>query len=71
MNEDNHLKKEEPEDDEEEEEEEGENSDDEDEEPKLKYHRLGASISDILKRDAASCMVLHERFLVGMNKKIY
>ena len=47
----------EDEDDEEEEEE-------EEEEPKLKYQRLGASVSSILKKDTAKCLLAHEKFLV-------
>lgn len=38
--------------------------DEEDEEPRLKYQRLGANVSEILREDAASCMVVHEKFLV-------
>jgi hypothetical protein len=38
---------------------------DEDEEPKLKYQRLGANVMDILKRDSASCMAVHDKFLVS------
>mmetsp|Transcript_7798 Transcript_7798/g.14869 ORF Transcript_7798/g.14869 Transcript_7798/m.14869 type:complete len:939 (+) Transcript_7798:56-2872(+) len=37
---------------------------DEEEEPKLKYHRLGASVTEILKEDSAKCLVAHEKFLV-------
>jgi hypothetical protein len=44
--------------------EEEEEEDDEEEEPKLKYQRLGASVSEILKRDVASCFATHEKFLV-------
>ena len=36
----------------------------EDEEPKLKYQRLGASVTDILSKDSASCLAAHEKFLV-------
>lgn len=36
------------------------------EEPKLKYIRLGSSASDILKRDSATCMAVHEKFLVPL-----
>jgi len=35
----------------------------EEEEPKLKYQRLGSTVAEILKQDAASCMKVHERFL--------
>ena len=42
-----------------------EDEEDEDEEPKLKYQRLGANVMDILKRDSASCMAVHDKFLVG------
>ena len=37
---------------------------DEEEEPKLKYMRLGSNVTETLRRDAASCMAVHERFLV-------
>lgn len=59
---------EEEEEDDEEEEEEGAESSDEDEEPKLKYRRLGSSVADILKGDEASCMAVHEKFLVSLKK---
>jgi hypothetical protein len=36
----------------------------EDEEPKLKYQRLGFSVLEILKDDSATCMHVHEKFLV-------
>jgi len=55
--------------DEEEEEEgtEGEEGDEEeeedDEEPKLKYQRIGGSIGEIFKTDAASCMAVAEKLL--------
>ena len=64
--------KEEDEEEEEEEEDEegefegGESSDEEDEEPKLKYQRLGSSVMEILKRHEASCMAVHEKFLVSL-----
>ena len=48
----------------EEEEEEEEEEDADEEEPKLKYQRLGSNVIEILRRDAASCMALHEKFLV-------
>eukprot|EP01119_Soliformovum_irregulare_P019120 TRINITY_DN5998_c0_g1_i1.p1 TRINITY_DN5998_c0_g1~~TRINITY_DN5998_c0_g1_i1.p1 ORF type:complete len:882 (+),score=254.78 TRINITY_DN5998_c0_g1_i1:60-2705(+) len=35
----------------------------EDEEPKLKYQRLGSHVVEILRRDAASCMAVHDKFL--------
>ena len=38
----------------------------EEEEPKLKYQRLGSNVIEILKRDAASCMCVHDKFLVGI-----
>jgi hypothetical protein len=39
-----------------------------DEEPKLKYVRLGASVFDILQKDAATCMAVHDKFLaLGTN----
>ena len=37
---------------------------DDDEEPKLKYQRLGAGVTEILKSDSASCLTAHEKFLV-------
>ena len=36
---------------------------DSDEEPILKYQRLGASVSQILMNDAASCIGVHEAFI--------
>ncbi|KAI5452845.1 Vacuolar protein sorting-associated protein 41 [Naganishia albida] len=39
-------------------------SDEEDEEPSLKYHRLGASTSEILLKDTASALAASSRFLV-------
>ncbi len=45
-------------------EEEEEDEDEEEEEPKLKYQRLGFSVLDILKEDAATCMHVHDKFLV-------
>ena len=36
---------------------------DEDEEPKLKYQRLGNSVPEILKRESASAIHVHERFI--------
>ena len=44
--------------------EEEEESEEEEEEPKLKYHRLGFSVIDILKEDSATCMAVHDKFLV-------
>lgn len=46
------------------EEESEEDEEEEDEEPKLKYQRLGLSVLDILKNDAATCMHVHDKFLV-------
>ena len=43
-------------------------SDDEEEEPKLKYMRLGSSVIEILKEDTATCMAVHEKFLVFLSK---
>eukprot|EP00457_Paulinella_chromatophora_P001670 gb/GEZN01001672.1/.p1 GENE.gb/GEZN01001672.1/~~gb/GEZN01001672.1/.p1 ORF type:complete len:883 (-),score=119.02 gb/GEZN01001672.1/:239-2863(-) len=37
---------------------------DEEEEPKLKYQRLVADVTEILKTDCACCLVAHEKFLV-------
>ena len=42
----------------------GEESVEEEEEPKLKYQRLGFSVVDILKPEAASCMAIHDKFMV-------
>lgn len=41
-----------------------EDSDDDDEEPKLKYQRLGASVTEILKDRAATCLAVAGKFLV-------
>ncbi|KAJ3190235.1 Vacuolar protein sorting-associated protein 41 [Gaertneriomyces sp. JEL0708] len=38
-------------------------SDHEDEEPKLKYQRLGGTLSETLKKDAVSAMAVSDRFL--------
>lgn len=62
---------EQPETEEESEEESGEDSGEEDsseeeEEPKLKYQRLGASVPQILKRDSASAVAIHEKFIVNL-----
>jgi len=43
-----------------EEEEEGE---EEEEEPRLKYQRLGSSVTDILRQDAASCLCVSDKLL--------
>ena len=50
---------------EEEEEEEGEEEDEEEdeEEPILKYQRLGASVPELLQRDAAACMCVSDKLL--------
>ena len=32
-------------------------------EPMMKYQRLGASVTDLLAADAASCLAVHEKFL--------
>ena len=42
-----------------------EDEEEEDEEPKLKYHRLGFSVIEILKETSATCMAVHEKFLVS------
>ena len=42
-------------------EEEDEEDEDEEEEPKLKYSRIGSALLEILKEDAASCMVVHPK----------
>jgi vacuolar protein sorting-associated protein 41 len=41
-----------------------EDEDGEEEEPKLKYMRLGSNVIEILKEDSATCMAVHEKFLV-------
>ena len=41
-----------------------ESEEEEDEEPQLKYQRLGAGVTDILKKDSASCLYAHDKFLV-------
>jgi vacuolar protein sorting-associated protein 41 len=40
-----------------------ESEDEEDDEPKLKYQRLGAAVGEILKKDAATAMSVHDKFL--------
>ena len=45
------------------EDEEYEDDDEEEEEPQLRYQRLGGDVTKILEKDAASCMVLHEKYL--------
>lgn len=35
----------------------------EEEEPRLKYQRLGASVSDILEKDPASCLCVSDKIL--------
>uniref|UniRef100_A0A674GXX0 Vacuolar protein sorting-associated protein 41 homolog n=1 Tax=Taeniopygia guttata TaxID=59729 RepID=A0A674GXX0_TAEGU len=37
--------------------------DESEEEPKLKYERLSNGVTEILQKDAASCMTVHEKFL--------
>lgn len=50
---------------------EDEDDEEEEEEPKLKYHRLGStvhySVTEVLKKDSASSMTVHEKFLVSEN----
>jgi hypothetical protein len=41
--------------------EEDDEEDEEEDEPKLRYQRLGASVSDILTRDDAAAMAVHEK----------
>ena len=41
--------------------EEEDEDEDEEEEPKLKYSRIGSALLEILKEDAASCMVVHPK----------
>uniref|UniRef100_A0A803SMK4 Vacuolar protein sorting-associated protein 41 homolog n=1 Tax=Anolis carolinensis TaxID=28377 RepID=A0A803SMK4_ANOCA len=40
-----------------------EKEDDSEEEPKLKYERLSNGVTEILQKDVASCMTVHEKFL--------
>lgn len=42
---------------------EGEALDDEEEEPRLKYQRLGSSVTDILQQDASSCLCVTDKLL--------
>ncbi|KAJ7322684.1 hypothetical protein JRQ81_018971, partial [Phrynocephalus forsythii] len=37
--------------------------DDSEEEPKLKYERLSNGVTEVLQKDVASCMTVHEKFL--------
>ena len=48
----------------EEEEESSSDSDEEETEPKLKYERLSADLKAILKKDVASCLAVHNKFLI-------
>jgi hypothetical protein len=34
------------------------------EEPRLKYFRVMAGVAELTKRDAISCLTLHEKFIV-------
>lgn len=34
------------------------------EEPRLKYFRVTASVTELTKRDSISCLTLHEKFMV-------
>lgn len=38
----------------------------EEEEPKLKYQRLGANVTDILKNDPCTSLAAHEKFIVRL-----
>jgi hypothetical protein len=61
---DEHDESDEEEGEEDEDEEDDEDEDEEEEEePILKYQRMGASLSQILMNDAASCLGVHEGFL--------
>ncbi len=40
-----------------------EEDDEDEEEPQLKYQRLGNSVPDILKRESASAVHVHEKFV--------
>lgn len=37
---------------------------DTEEEPKLKYERLTNGVTEILQKDAASCMTVHDKVLI-------
>ena len=41
----------------------GEALDEEEEEPRLKYQRLGSSVTEILQQDAASCLCVSDKLL--------
>lgn len=47
----------------EDEDDEDDEEEEEEEEPKLRYQRLGGSVPEIFKTDAASCMAVHEKLL--------
>ena len=47
-----------------EEEESSSDSDEEEIEPKLKYERLSSDLKAILKKDVASCLAVHSKFLI-------
>lgn len=40
-----------------------EEEDEEEEEPRLKYQRLGSSVTEILRQDAASCLCVSDKLL--------
>lgn len=40
-----------------------ESEEESEEEPKLKYERLSNGVTEILQKDAASCMTVHDKFL--------
>ncbi len=60
---------EEEEEEDEEEEEEDEEEEEEEEEPKLKYQRLGSTVTDLLRDDIATAMDTHDKFLALGTKR--
>lgn len=44
---------------------------DTEEEPKLKYERLTNGVTEILQKDAASCMTVHDKVLKHYFARIY
>ena len=38
--------------------------DEDDEEPKLRYQRLGMNVVEELEKDEATCLAVHQKFLV-------
>lgn len=46
-----------------------EEEDEEEEEPKLKYQRLGSTVTDLLRDDVATAMDTHDKFLALGTKR--